>query len=67
MMVTKEADTGTFWGMTIAMRLSRSNQYFPHQVVAISTFLNLQAGNLSKHWSFGRGGGDRTKSDVENA
>lgn len=36
------------------------NQYFSTQVVAISTFWNYDTGNLSKHWSFGRGGGDRT-------
>jgi hypothetical protein len=35
------------------------NQYFSNQVVAISTFGNSSAGNLSKHWDSGRGGGDR--------
>jgi hypothetical protein len=36
------------------------NQYFSAQVVSISIFENSEAGNLSKHWEFGRGGGDRT-------
>jgi hypothetical protein len=46
---------------------SSVNQYFSSQVVAISTFGNREAGNPSKHWEFGRGGGDRTKGDVESA
>jgi hypothetical protein len=38
---------------------ARLNQYFLIPVVAISTFWNYEAGNLSKYRSFGRGGGDR--------
>ena len=41
------------------------NQYFATQVVSISIFEISRAGNLSKHWEFGRGGGDRTKGAVE--
>jgi hypothetical protein len=39
--------------------MGMSCQYFSTQVVAIRTFWNYEAGNPRKHWSFGRGGGDR--------
>src|SRR5580704_1182194 len=56
-------DTGTFVGMARNKGVGlQSNQYFRTQVVAISTFRNYEPGNLSKHWNFGRGGGDRTLS-----
>jgi hypothetical protein len=37
-----------------------SNQYFSSQIVPISTFGIYSQENPSKHWEFGRGGGDRT-------
>ena len=36
-----------------------TNQYFLTQLVPISTFGNYSGTNPSKHWRFGRGGGDR--------
>jgi hypothetical protein len=36
-----------------------TNQYLLTQLVPISTFGNYGGTNPSKHWRFGRGGGDR--------
>jgi len=57
--VSCEMSERTFREMFQYKAVIRLNQYFSTQVVAISTLENCAAGNLSKHWSLGRGGGDR--------